>query len=87
MIQTFSLYKEGTRVVYRQEIDEDALEFAELMIRVNPNYADAYVMDICRSEDFGLRLLETNCINAAGFYAANLTKLVQAIHYINEENL
>jgi hypothetical protein len=36
------------------------------------------VMDICQTED-GLRLLETNCINAAGFYAADLAKLAMAI--------
>jgi hypothetical protein len=35
-------------------------------------------MDICRTEE-GLRLLETNCINAAGFYAADLTKLAVTI--------
>jgi ATP-grasp domain, R2K clade family 3 len=36
------------------------------------------VMDICQTED-GLRRLETNCINAAGFYAADLAKLAMAI--------
>lgn len=40
--------------------------------------APAYVMDICRTDD-GLRLLETNCINAAGFYAADVVRLARAI--------
>jgi hypothetical protein len=35
-------------------------------------------MDICRTEE-GLRLLETNCINAAGFYAADLAKLADTV--------
>ena len=39
-------------------------------------------MDICRT-DTGLKMLETNCINAAGFYAADLLKLADAIHHIN----
>ncbi len=77
-IVTYSLYKEGERVVYRSEIDRDALEFAEKMVEICPNYSPAYVIDICRTAD-GLRLLETNCINAAGFYAADLIKLASAI--------
>ncbi|WP_428651206.1 ATP-grasp domain-containing protein [Roseibium sp.] len=77
-IVTYSLYKEGTRVVYRPEIDAHALEFAQLMVDINPGYSPAYVIDICRTDE-GLRLLETNCLNAAGFYAADLQKLAAAI--------
>ncbi len=77
-VVTYSLYKEGTRVIYRPEIDEDALTFAKDLVAANPGYATAYVLDICRT-DAGLRMLETNCINAAGFYAADLLKLVAAM--------
>lgn len=77
-IVTHSLYKEGSRVIYRHEIDDDALEFAKRLVKANPVYAPAYVMDICRTDD-GLKMLETNCINAAGFYAADLLKLVSSI--------
>lgn len=77
-IVTFSLYKEGSRVVYRHEIDEDALEFAKRLVKINPDYARAYVIDICRTDE-GLKMLETNCINAAGFYEADLLKLVSSI--------
>ncbi len=77
-IVTFSLYKEGSRVIYRLEIDEDALEFANQLVKANVGYAPAYVVDICRTED-GLKMLETNCINAAGFYEADLLKLVSSI--------
>lgn len=77
-VVTYSLYKEGARVTYRHEIDEDALEFAKTMASLNENYSPAYVMDICRT-DAGLRLLETNCINAAGFYAADLAVLTAAV--------
>lgn len=75
---TWSLYKEGMRVVYRPDIDEDALDFARRMVALNPDYSRAYVLDVCRTQD-GLRLLETNGINAAGFYAADLVKLAAAI--------
>ncbi len=78
-IVTYSLYKEGSRVVYRHEIDNDALAFGQRMVDLNPGYSQAYVIDICRAED-GLKLLETNCINAAGFYAADLVVLAAAVN-------
>lgn len=77
-IVTYSLYKEGRRVIYRPEIDDDALHFAQQRVDDNPDYARAYVIDVCRTED-ELRMIETNCINAAGFYAADLVKLAHAI--------
>lgn len=77
-VVTYSLYKEGARVTYRPEIDDDALGFARMLVARNPAYSPAYVMDICRTDD-GLRLLETNCINAAGFYAADVVRLASAI--------
>ncbi|WP_434729685.1 ATP-grasp domain-containing protein [Rhizobium binae] len=77
-IVTYSLYKEGSRVIHRHEIDDDALEFGQRMADLNPGYSPAYVIDVCRTEE-GLKLLETNCLNAAGFYAADLTKLAAAI--------
>ena len=78
VVVTASLYVEGRRIVYRPEIDDDARAFAERLVGANPGYAPAYVMDVCRTED-GLRLLETNCLNAAGFYAADLQALVEAL--------
>ncbi|MEO1773489.1 MAG: ATP-grasp domain-containing protein [Pseudomonadota bacterium] len=77
-VVTYSLYKEGTRVVYRREIERDALALVHQMIAVNPRFAPAYVMDICRT-GVGLKFLETNCINAAGFYEADVVKLAAAI--------
>lgn len=80
-VVTYSLYKEGARVVYRPEIDADAYAFACELAAQNPDYAQAYVLDICRTED-GLRMLETNCVNAAGFYAADLVKLAARLDAI-----
>ncbi len=80
-IVTYSLYKQGSRVVYRHEIDNDALEFAQKMVEVNPNYSKAYVIDICRTAK-ELKIIETNCINAAGFYAADVVKLAKAINQL-----
>jgi ATP-grasp domain, R2K clade family 3 len=44
-IVTFSLYKEGGRGVCRTEIDDDARALGQRMVRLNPDYALAYVMD------------------------------------------
>ena len=77
-VVTHSLYVLGSRVVYRPDIDQDALSFAQSLVAANPGYARAYVLDICRTAD-GLAMLETNCINAAGFYAADLGALVAAL--------
>lgn len=77
-VVTYSLYKEGSRIVYLHEIDDDAAEFAQRLVEINPDYSPAYVIDICRTPE-GLKMLETNCINAAGFYAADLVKLATAI--------
>jgi hypothetical protein len=77
-VVTHSLYREGQRVVYRHEIDIDALSFGKRMAAANPRYAEAYVMDVCRTGD-GMRLLETNAIGAAGYYAGDMLALACAI--------
>ncbi len=47
----------------------------------NQHYAHAYVLDVCRVNG-DIKILETNCLNAAGFYAADLHKLVVALESI-----
>ncbi|NTF17884.1 ATP-grasp domain-containing protein [Agrobacterium rubi] len=84
-VVTWSLYKDGSRVIYRPEIDDDALDFARQMVSVNPGYSDAYVIDVCRTEE-GLRIIETNCLNAAGFYAADLMKLALEINSLGSDS-
>lgn len=79
VVVTYSLYKEGTRVTYRHEIDKDALVFAQTLAGLNKGCSPAYVMDICRTQD-GLRLLETNCINAA-----DLAKLAETINGLGRQ--
>lgn len=83
-IATWSLYKDGRRVVYRHEIEAEALWFAGDMVRLNPGYARAYVMDVCRTDD-GYRIIETNCVNAAGFYAADLQALIREFERMGED--
>jgi hypothetical protein len=77
-VVAYSLYKRGPVVMWRPEVDEDVRRFADMLIEANPRYAPAYCVDICRTDD-GLRLLETNNINSAGFYEANLVDLARAL--------
>lgn len=62
----------------RGSLCPDTLMMLTPPARILPAYSPAYVMDICRTDD-GLRLLETNCINAAGFYASDVVRLASAI--------
>lgn len=45
-VVTHSLYEEGRRVVYRPEIDDDALAFARDMVGLNPGHAPAHALDV-----------------------------------------
>lgn len=80
-VVTASTYKVGTSVRYTEFIDEAGIDFASEMAELFQP-ADAFVLDICLT-DSGWKIVEANCINSAGFYAANLQKLVIALedHY------
>jgi hypothetical protein len=82
VVVTWSLYKMAGHMVTRPEIDQDALDFVAAMIEINPDYSEAYVIDVCRTEA-GLKIIETNCINASGYYEADLQRLINAIENIN----
>lgn len=45
---------------------------------------DAFVLDVCSVPDdgdgwLGIKVVEINTLNSAGFYAANIPKLVMAL--------
>jgi hypothetical protein len=73
-IVTVSGYKRGKQVIYTAGADEEVLKFAADCIRDwVPNVA--FVLDIAQTPD-GCRIIEVNCLNAAGFYAAETMKLI-----------
>lgn len=80
-IITASQYRLGSRVVYDESIEEAAYDFVNKMIQIF-KLADAFVMDICLCEN-QYYIIECGCINSAGFYKANMQKLVMALedHY------
>ncbi|MBE9227396.1 ATP-grasp domain-containing protein [Phormidium sp. LEGE 05292] len=58
-------------------IEPDAYEFALRMIAVwQPSRA--FVFDIALTHE-GYKIVEINCINSAGFYAADVSKIVNAL--------
>jgi len=76
-VVTSSLYKQGNQTLYREDADDDVLEFAAEMInKWQP--ATAFVLDIART-DWGLKVIEINTINSAGFYAADVQKIIMAL--------
>lgn len=76
-IVTVSGYKRGKHVIYTEGADSEVIIFAKSCAtkwRPNP----AFVLDIAQTPD-GCKIVEANCINAAGYYAANVMKLVCAL--------
>ncbi len=79
-IVTRSLYKRGNRVFSSAEVDARIDAFvAERIAEWQPH--DAFVIDVCETAA-GLRIVELNTLNASGFYAGDVQKLVLSL----EEN-
>jgi len=74
---TGSLYKLGNQLCLDPNIEPDAYEFVLQMIEIwQP--ARAFVIDIALTQE-SYKIVEINCINSAGFYAADVSKIVNAI--------
>jgi hypothetical protein len=80
---TSSLYKRGGQPHFQEGAPSQAVEdFARACARAawttyrgaNP----AYVLDVAETPN-GPKVIETNCLNSAGFYAADMQALVAAI--------
>lgn len=76
-IVTSSYYLFHGNTEYEETVSESGLSFAQEMARLY-NVADAYVMDICETFD-GWKIMEVNCINSAGFYKADVKKIILAL--------
>jgi len=76
-VVTGSLYKLDRKPLYRAQVDEDVLRFAQSCVdEWKP--ADAFVLDIARTS-LGLSVIEVGNINSAGFYEADMDRLVVAL--------
>lgn len=76
-IATASLYKRGSRVVYSSDVDDRFFHYvSRLTFDWQPH--KAFVVDVCDTPD-GLKVVEINTLNSAGFYAGDMQKLVSAL--------
>lgn len=76
-IATKSLYKLGDRVVYVSDVDERLDRFVRQAVADWQPHR-AFVIDVCDTPE-GPRIVEINTLNSAGFYAADVQRLVAAL--------
>ena len=76
-IVTRSLYKRGDRVFYSDQVDSRFDAYVQETIALWQPHS-AFVIDVCDTAD-GMRVVEINTLNAAGFYAGDVQKLVLAL--------
>ncbi|TDR42033.1 uncharacterized protein DUF4343 [Tahibacter aquaticus] len=83
-IVTRSLYKRGARVAYSSEVDERLDRFVgEAIADWQPHRA--FVIDVCDTPD-GPRIVEINTLNSAGFYAADVQRLIGALEDLESDS-
>lgn len=86
-IVTRSLYKRGQRVVYSPDVDHRFDYYvagvcrndSTLAVRNHPKWLPkAFVIDVADTPD-GIKIVEINTINSAGFYAGDVQAIVMAL--------
>jgi hypothetical protein len=75
---TASVYRRYETVIHDSDVDEDVRAFAQSIAERAWQPHRAYVLDVGRVGD-QLKVVEINTLNSAGFYAADMQKLVEAI--------
>src|SRR5271156_248023 len=80
-----SMYRVDGRVLYKGIGNDTPLyqpmwKYAEWHTHTFEGWTpcEAFVLDVGRVED-GLRIIEVNCINVAGFYDCNMTAVIRAV--------
>lgn len=76
-IVTASLYKRGGRAFVSDQVDREALWFAAGAVH-DWCPSPAFVLDVAKTAD-GMKIVEANCLSAAGFYAGDMQRLVVAL--------
>jgi len=76
-VVAYSQYRLGDKIIQQSHVDKYIVDFAQQMVNIwQP--ARAFVIDIALTPD-GLKIIEINNINSAGFYDCNIYKIVEAI--------
>lgn len=84
LVRTCSGYKVGTikRYTTPEEVDQRIIDFANARAaEYSPN--DAYVLDVADTEK-GLKIVEINNLNSAGWYKCDMQKLIVALENLGE---
>ena len=76
-IVTRSMYKRGDQVIYSSEVDDRFDRFVMACVAAWQPHR-AFVIDVCDTPE-GMKIVEINTINSAGFYAGNVQSLVLAL--------
>lgn len=74
---TGSQYRLGNQTIYDDVFEPEAEVFAQSMVD-RFQLADAFVIDVCLTDN-GWKVVECGCINASGFYKANLQNLIVSL--------
>lgn len=73
-----SKYRLRTILDKKPNSPSEVVDFANRMAKIwNPE--KAFVMDVCKTDEGELKVLELNCFNASGVYAAPLLPVIQAV--------
>lgn len=76
-VVTASAYKAGGNLMVTPVVNGAAIRFAEEAVALWAP-ARAFVIDIAETPD-GLKVIEVNNLNSAGFYACNIARMVEAV--------
>jgi hypothetical protein len=77
---TASKYKQGHTVIYDRNVDQDILDFGQMLVD-QEDFAPAYCLDLCRTQD-GIKIVEVNTVNSCGLYDADVDKIIKAFQEI-----
>jgi len=84
-IVTASIYKMYNRPIFNGIVDDGATEFCQEMVN-KFQLAKAFVIDICLTNN-KWKIVECGCINCAGFYSADMQKLIVALEDTYKKDL
>lgn len=84
-VVTASQYKLGRRVLYSSEVDDEVVGYArEAAETWQPDRA--FVLDVAKTAK-GMKIVEINTFNSAGFYAGDVYRIFEAVESMGFESL
>jgi hypothetical protein len=81
VVVSSSKYRLRTILDKKPGAPKEVVMFANNMAAIwNPERA--YVMDVCKTDQGELKVLELNCFNASGVYAAPIEPIIEAVEFM-----